>query len=72
MDRFTDETALITGGGSGIGRATAERLASEGANVVVSDIDDDRGEDVVASIEADGTEGIWAECLMCGDVVAPE
>lgn len=54
MNRFTDKTALVTGVGSGIGRATAERLASEGANVVVSDIDDDRGEDVVASIEADG------------------
>ncbi|MHC3381900.1 DUF7837 family putative zinc-binding protein [Haloarcula sp. H-GB5] len=27
---------------------------------------------MVASIEADGTDGIWAECPMCGDVVAPE
>lgn len=54
MDRFTDETALVTGAGSGIGRATAQRLASEGANVVVSDVDEDRGEDVVASIEANG------------------
>jgi len=54
MDRFTDETALVTGGGSGIGRATAQRLASEGANVVVSDIDEDRGEDMVDAIEADG------------------
>ena len=54
MERFTDKTALVTGAGSGIGRATARRFASEGANVVVSDIDEDRGEEVVASIEDDG------------------
>jgi len=54
MNRLTDETALVTGAGSGIGRAAAQRLASEGANVVVSDIDADRGEAVVEAIEDDG------------------
>jgi NAD(P)-dependent dehydrogenase (short-subunit alcohol dehydrogenase family) len=38
--RFKDRVAIVTGGASGIGRATVERFANDGANVAIFDIDD--------------------------------
>ncbi|MFZ4517554.1 MAG: SDR family NAD(P)-dependent oxidoreductase [Microthrixaceae bacterium] len=38
MDRFADKVVLLTGAASGIGRATAERLASEGASLAITDV----------------------------------
>ena len=48
--RLASKTAVITGGCSGIGLATARRFAEEGAHVVVADIDDSRGEQVAEEI----------------------
>ncbi|RNM11023.1 3-oxoacyl-ACP reductase [Nocardioides pocheonensis] len=48
--RLASKTAVITGGCSGIGLATARRFAEEGAHVVVADIDDARGAEVAAEI----------------------
>lgn len=50
MDRLNGKTALITGAGAGIGRATALRFAAEGANVVVSDVNDDAARAVATEI----------------------
>ncbi|MDQ0483302.1 SDR family NAD(P)-dependent oxidoreductase [Guptibacillus hwajinpoensis] len=57
--RLQDKVAIVTGGGGGIGRATALRFASEGAKVVVSDIHSESGEESVDQITKMGEEAIF-------------
>jgi NAD(P)-dependent dehydrogenase (short-subunit alcohol dehydrogenase family) len=49
--RLKGKIAIVTGGGGGIGRATATRFAKEGAKVTVSDIDPLGGEETVSLIQ---------------------
>ena len=65
MDRYTGRTVVITGGGSGIGKATAERVASEGANVVIVDM---KLEAATSVAEALGGTAVQADVTDADDV----
>ena len=59
MKRLQDRVAVVTGGASGIGRATAYRLADEGAKVLVTDIQDEAGQLVVKHLQELGHEAVY-------------
>ena len=58
--RFVGKVAIVTGAAQGIGEAYARALAAEGAAVVVADINTESGPKVVAAIEADGGQAVFA------------
>jgi NAD(P)-dependent dehydrogenase (short-subunit alcohol dehydrogenase family) len=59
--------AVITGAGSGIGRATALALARRGASILVSDLDESRAHAVAQEIETLGGRATGARCDVAGD-----
>lgn len=66
------KTAIVTGGGSGIGRATALVLAREGARVLVGDVDSKGGEETCRLIKEQGGSAAFCSCdvTKAGDVEA--
>ena len=58
MNRFENKICLVTGAASGIGKATAIAFASEKANVVVADINEDAAKAVASLIESNGGKAI--------------
>ena len=72
MERLVDRVAIVTGGGGGIGGATARALAREGASVLVVDIDEAAAEQVASGIDqAGGTAAAYrADVSEEADVVA--
>jgi NAD(P)-dependent dehydrogenase (short-subunit alcohol dehydrogenase family) len=59
MSRFAEKVCVVTGAGSGIGRATALAFAREGAPVLVTDLNADAGNAVVAEITAAGGTALF-------------
>ena len=68
MNKLQDKVAIVSGSGRGIGRAIALKLASEGARVVVNDLDADPAQEVVEQIRKAGGQAV--SCV--GNVTAPD
>ena len=62
MARFDDRVVLITGAGSGIGKASAQRIASEGGTVVCVDLQEEAVQQVADEIVASGGEACALSC----------
>lgn len=62
MDRFENKVVLITGAASGIGRAAAERIASEKGRVFCVDVAEEALAEVVAKVDGSGGEGASSVC----------
>ena len=59
--RFNEKVCLVTGGGSGIGRAICQRFASEGGKVAVIDLNEEAGNETVKLLTSSGSDAIFAK-----------
>lgn len=62
MQRFRDRVVFLTGAASGIGRATAERLAAEGASLWLADVQEEPLQALIAALGADGAAAEGRRC----------
>jgi NAD(P)-dependent dehydrogenase (short-subunit alcohol dehydrogenase family) len=62
MGELDDQTAIVTGGASGIGKAISRVFADEGAQVAILDVDREAAEETVGAITAEGGEAAFFEC----------
>lgn len=60
--RFKDKVCLVTGAGSGIGKAICVRLASEGGRIAIVDMDPAHGDQVLKELITSGAQAIFAQC----------
>ncbi len=67
MARFEGKAALVSGGASGIGRATAERLAAEGAHVFIADLNAAMADQAVGQIRAAGGSAAHVDVDLADD-----
>ncbi len=67
MTRFAGRVALVTGGASGIGRATAERLAAEGAHVFIADVNEEMADQAVTQIRQAGGSADYVNVDLADD-----
>src|SRR2546426_1987830 len=61
MKRHQDKVIVVTGAGRGLGRAYAQRLADEGARVVIAEIDRAAGTNAAEELRKSGAEGLFIE-----------
>ena len=61
MRRFEGKTVIVTGGGTGIGEAICHRFASEGAQVVIAELESDNGEGTAADINDNGGKAMFCQ-----------
>ena len=70
MNTLNGKIAIITGGASGIGSATAQLFTEQGANVVIADINIEQGKLVQRKIELSGGHAIFDKCNVTRSQIA--
>src|SRR4051812_28184538 len=61
-NRFKEKVCIVTGGGSGIGKAACKQFAQEGGKVVVVDLNEQRGNETVEEITHQQGQAIFVKC----------